>query len=188
MPLDGNYNKFQLIRLRMATKPHGTRLRYFGGCRCVPCRAAHSRYNVESRRRNRRGEGNPHIAAAPVVAHLRELSKQGIGYKTACEVAGVGARSIALKLSGKSKTIRALNAQAILAVTPEIAALDGTRIDAGPTKRRIRWLLNEGMTNTEIARRLGYKWGMLHFKKRKKITARNAMRIEQLVNLMRLGE
>ena len=28
-------------------KPHGTRLKYMGGCKCMLCRAANSRYETE---------------------------------------------------------------------------------------------------------------------------------------------
>jgi len=92
-----------------------------------------------------------------------------------------------LVMTGKRKQMRAANARAILAVTPDMAIRDHARISVKPTLKLIRWLMNEGMTKTEIARRLGYKTPALQIQKGL-ITARNANRIERLVNQLRLGE
>jgi len=122
-----------------------------------------------------------------VLAHLRSLSQLGVGYKAVCETAGVGKSSVMLVMTGRRKQIRAANARAILAVTPDMAIRDHARIPVKPTLKLIRWLMNEGMTKTEIARRLGYKTPALQIQKGL-ITARNANRIERLVNQLRLGE
>lgn len=52
-----------------ATKQHGTRIRYMGGCRCLPCRAANSRYECERQARRNLG-----------LANGRELSSR-LGYR-----------------------------------------------------------------------------------------------------------
>lgn len=47
---------FASIRVRFAEEPHGTRHRYLGGCRCLPCRAANSRYSCERAAAQRAGD------------------------------------------------------------------------------------------------------------------------------------
>jgi DNA-binding CsgD family transcriptional regulator len=183
MPLDGLKSAEQLA----ANKPHGTRIKYMGGCRCLPCRAANSSYSVMCDARKRRGESNGLVDAAPVVEHIRKLSKQGAGYKAVCETAGVGKSSVMMAMQGKRKKMRAAHTRAILAVTADMAIRDHALIPAKATMRRIQWLLNEGLTRKEIARRLGYKSPALQITKGL-ITARNASRIERLVNQLRLGE
>lgn len=167
-------------------KPHGHRVKYLGGCRCLPCRAAASRYESERRERKKAGDSNELVDTKPVVAHLRELSRKGVGYKAACEAARVGKSSVAMAMNGKRKRMRARHARAILAVTPEVAIRDGAIIDARPTLNLIRWLQNEGFSKAEIARRLGFNKPAIQF--RDKITAINASKVERLVNQLRLGE
>ena len=47
---------FASIRVRFAEDSHGTRRRYLGGCRCVPCRAANSRSSGERAAAQRSGD------------------------------------------------------------------------------------------------------------------------------------
>ena len=171
-----------------ADKPHGTRIKYMGGCRCIPCRAANSRYSVECDRRKRRGEGNPLVPADGARAHLRKLSKAGVGYKTVADAAGVAASVVAKITAGQRTRIRKRTADRILAVTPGCAA-DGALVPAGPTWKRIRWLLDEGFTMSWLARRLGSraKVPALQIGK-KRVKASTALRVEKLVNLLRAGE
>lgn len=49
-----------------ADRPHGTRMRYIAGCRCVACRAAHSRVVCHYDRLARTGRGNPLVPAGPM--------------------------------------------------------------------------------------------------------------------------
>lgn len=168
-------------------KPHGTRIKYLGGCKCVPCRAAASRYECERAAKRKCGLGNELVETGTVIAHLQNLSAKGVGYKAVCDAAGVGKSSVMEVMQGRRTRMRAANARAILAVTFDMAVKDGAYIDATETKRQIRWLLNEGFTRGQIAKRLGYKTANLQFSF-DKITARNAMKIERLVSQLRLGE
>jgi hypothetical protein len=59
-------------------KPHGTRIKYLGGCRCLLCRAANSRYECDRARLRRLGLANGIVDAAPARAHLFKLSNVGI--------------------------------------------------------------------------------------------------------------
>lgn len=80
-----------------------------------------------------------------------------------------------------------MNHNAILAIELEDVLHDAQLIDARPTWERIRWMLREGFTKTEIARRLGYKSHALQLNKRR-ITSRNALKVEQLYNRLRAGD
>lgn len=114
-----------------------------------------------------------------VRAHARKLSKQGVGYKSVAAAADVSATEIAKILSGRKTKIRAEAAKRILAVDRDAVA-DHALVPAGPTWRRIRRLLAEGFTKTELARRLGSKskTPALQLNTRK-ITAANAMKVER---------
>ena len=52
------------LKQRGAERPHGTRLRYISGCKCVPCRAANSRYETGRLRARREGDWNGYVDAA----------------------------------------------------------------------------------------------------------------------------
>lgn len=173
------------VRDLAADKPHGERLRYMAGCRCVPCRAANSRYETERAAARRRGEWNGLVDAAPVREHLNELSRRGIGRDTVSDVTGLAPSSLDLYRTGKRLKIRAMNAKKILAISPDDVLTDAQLVPAKPTWKQIQWLMSVGFTKTEIARRLGYKTHALQIKSRGLITARNAAKVERLYNKMR---
>lgn len=165
-------------RARLAERPHGTRLRYLGGCRCVPCRAANSRYQTERSALRRAGEWNGIVDAAPAAANIFLLSRQGVGYKSVADAAGVS-RSIVAKIrSGERKHIRAATARRILAVTADARA-DASTVPAGPTWRRVRLLLEEGYTKARLARELGAQTPALQLGRRR-VLAITAVRVERL--------
>lgn len=99
---------------------HGTRIKHLGGCRCVPCRAANSRYASARFYTIRRGEGNGIVSAEPSRNHIAELLKHNIGLRTIQKFSKVG-RSILQKIrNGEKQNIRAKTERGILAVTPDI--------------------------------------------------------------------
>ncbi len=158
--------------------PHGTRIKYMGGCRCGECRAAAARSDRESKARRRQGLSNGLTSAEPTREHLLRLSSQGIGRDAVADVSGVAVSVISEIRTGRKQQIRKETERRILAVTVE-AAFDKANIDAGPTWRLIGELLEEGFTKAELARRLGYAVPALPFR-RERISARNARRIELL--------
>lgn len=170
-----------------ATKPHGDRLRYMSGCKCVPCRAANSNYETMRAAARRRGEWNGFVKADSVRQHLNKLSLNGIGRSTVADLTGISPSTIDLIRTGRQKNLRAMNHNAILAIELEDVLHDAQLINARPTWERIRWMLREGFTKTEIARRLGYKSHALQLNKRR-ITSRNALKVEQLYNRLRAGD
>lgn len=159
-------------------RPHGTRLRYISGCKCVPCRAANSRYECERAAARRRGEGAGIVPATRARAHLRKLSRQGVGRRAVAAASDVAETILQLIGAGRRARIRASTERRILAVDAAARA-DGTLVSAGSTWRRLEALLAEGFPKAEIARRLGYQTPALQLRP-DRITARNAVRVERL--------
>ena len=58
-----------------AGKPHGTRIRYVGGCRCLPCRAANSRYESERQAARKLGDWNGLVDAAALPGNTFSTSR-----------------------------------------------------------------------------------------------------------------
>jgi hypothetical protein len=165
-------------RAELAERPHGTRLRYIGGCHCVPCRAANSRYETVRLAARKRGETQAIIDARPARRHMLRLSKKGVGYRAVAEAAGI-ARTVAADIrTGKKSRCRAGTVRKILAVT-EDAVSDHALIDAGPTRARLEQLLLEGFTKAQLARRFGMATPALQFPLGPKITAKNASKVER---------
>ena len=163
-----------------ANKPHGTRIRYMGGCKCVPCRAANSRYESGRLEARRNGDWNGLVDAGRARRHLRRLSRAGIGRLSVAEACDVGKTSIAEIKNGIKKRIRARTERRILAV--DKGAISGGQIvPAVGTWKRISRLLEEGFSKAELARRLGYRRPALQLHP-ERITARNRMKVQRLYN------
>jgi hypothetical protein len=165
-------------REQLITREHGTRLRYLGGCRCVPCRAANSRYECERFAARQRGEGNGLVGAAPARQHLLKLRRLGVGYKSAAASASVATSIVAKILSGERTRVRAQTARRILAVD-RTALADAAVVPAAATWRRVEWLVEQGFTKARISREIGQGGRALQIGRRR-VLARTAMRIEQL--------
>ena len=159
-------------------RPHGDRLKYMSGCRCVPCRAANSNYETMRAAARRRGEWNGIVDATRARHHLKMLSRRGIGRDSVSDLTGIAVSSIDQIRTGRQKNLRAMNEKAILAIGLDSILNDAQLVDASKTWERIRWMLGQDFTKTEIARRLGYKTHALQLN-RKKITSRNALKVGQ---------
>lgn len=160
-------------------KPHGTRIKYMAGCRCVPCRAANSTYESSRLRARKNGEWNGLVDAAPVRKHLRKLSKAGIGRDTVSDITGIGVTTIDELRTGKQKNIRSLNAKKILNVGFD-AMPESALVSIKETRKNVNELKKEGFTERSLAERLGYKSNSLQLKS--KITAKKALRIKRFYN------
>lgn len=159
-------------------REHGDRLKYIGGCRCDLCRAANSRYESERQRLRKAGDWNGVVPAAKARAHLKRLSRQGIGRRSVQAATDI-ADSILLKIrNGERKQIRARTERKILAVNKAVAG-DRSLVSAAATWRLIDDLLDEGYTKTFIARRMGYKSRALQVGK-EQCTVRMAADIERV--------
>jgi hypothetical protein len=159
-------------------KPHGTRMRYMAGCKCLLCRAANSNYETMRARRRRQGLWNGLVSARRARRHILRLSEKGVGRATVSKVAHIS-RTVIVKIrSGQRKRIRALTEKAILLVTPHDAR-GKTLVPAEKTWKLIDWFLSEGFTEARLARELGYKNRSIQFNANL-VTAANAKKVEEL--------
>lgn len=159
--------------------PCGTRAKYVsGGCRCVPCRAAASRYESERLRARRNGDWNGLVPADAARHHLMKLSKQGIGRRSVSDATRVPQSTRHAIKTGRKTQIRRSTEQRILAVTRDAAGM-ALLVPAAPTWRLIDKLLDEGFTKARIAHEIGRKHGALQFHTAR-ITRRSAIAIERL--------
>jgi hypothetical protein len=161
-----------------ADKPHGTRLRYMGGCRCDDCRRANSRYESERQRARKMGDWNGIVPADRARQHMLKLARQGVGRRAVQAATDIADTVLSDIRTGRKKRIRARTERLILAVTKSQAS-DHALVSAKSTNQRIALLLEEGYTKSYLAKRLGYKREALQFNA-ETITVRNRDRVERL--------
>lgn len=161
-----------------ATRPHGDRLRYIGGCRCDDCRQANTDYERERAQARAAGDWNGIVSADAARKHLVKLSKKGIGRRAVSAASDVCETILCDIRRGTKRNIRARTERLILAVT-ESAAADRALIAAGPTWKLLDKLLAAGFTKTRLAHELGRKTHALQLNKTK-VTARNAYAVERM--------
>ena len=166
-------------------KPHGTRLKYMGGCKCMLCRAANSCYEAERGVARKNGDWNGIVDARAARRHISKLSKAGIGYKSVADAASVAHTVVAEIRAGRKLRIRQRTERSILAVT-KTAYAGGALIDADPTWKQIDKPLEEGFTKAELARRLGLKSPAIQFK-HFEVTAKTAARVDRFYRAIMLG-
>jgi hypothetical protein len=165
-----------------ANKPHGTRLKYVGGCKCMLCRAANSRYETERVIARKAGDWNGLVRAAAARKHLLYLSSVGVGRRAVAAATDIADSILFDVRSGKKTQIRKRTETKILGVTKD-AVSDHALIDADPTWRQINKLLSEGFSKAELSRRLDYKNGSIQFD-RFEVTAVNAARVDRFYRLI----
>lgn len=150
-------------------REHGKRARYVHGpdvhdrpksetgkgCRCKPCCIANRAYANHNNRQRVYGR-RPFVDAGDVVAHVRELQKLGVGYKTVAARAGVSKSSLLKLLTGERTRCRPDMVVKILDVPIDAALVaDGQYVDAAFTWHLIGQLLEMGWTKVGIAEVLG---------------------------------
>lgn len=161
--------------------PHGTRIRYMGGCRCVPCRAANSRYNTECDARVRAGERNDIVSAAKAREHIRRLAQIGVGYKTVARTARIASVIVWGIRTGERRRCRRQTSVRILEID-RWALADGSLVDASLTWKRIGEIRARGWAKARIARALGCKRSLqIRPTKCKRSTARAIARLHRQV-------
>jgi DNA invertase Pin-like site-specific DNA recombinase len=175
------------IRVRFAEKPHGTRHRYLGGCRCVPCRAANSRYSTGRAAAQRAGDWRGFVPATLVLGHIQKLRKSGIGYKAIGAAADLAKSTLAMILTGQRAQIRKHNADRILAVDKSAMA-DHALVPAGRTWTLLNELLEAGYTKTFLAKQLGSRAKRPSLQiQADRIAALTASKVERLYRRIREG-
>lgn len=161
-----------------AVRPHGDRLRYLAGCRCLPCRAANAQYERQRQQARREGEWNGIVPARAARRHILFLSRRGVGRRAIHDATDIAQSTLSAIRTGKKTHIRARTARKILDVSTAERA-DHAHIPATRLWRLIQRLLDEGYTKRDLARRLGYRSPALQFRKQV-VTVRNAFRIQRL--------
>lgn len=160
---------------------HGTRARYVAArCRCDDCRRANREYARQRAVARARDGWNGTVDAAPVLEHLRALSRQGVGYKAVADACDVPRSTLSRIRGGSKRNVRKSTADRVLAVTREAIA-DHALIAAAPTWRLIAQMQRAGFTRREIARRLlGHEAARKLQIGRVKILARTALAVKWL--------
>jgi hypothetical protein len=144
-------------------REHGTRSSYVGGCHCTECREANRVYRWNHDRERLYGRYDALVDAAPVRAHIEQLSASGIGRRRLAELAGVSPSAIHAAKNGRpdrnggepTQRVRRDFAQAILAVSSNDARGGGSLVDSRPYMRRIQALIADGWTQAHLGELLG---------------------------------
>ena len=98
------------------TKPHGTRVRYMGGCKCRLCRTANTTYEKIRSAGRRDGDWNGLVSAIPVRSYIYLLAMSKIGRHRISLLSGVSKTVVHEIKMGRKLQIRARTARLILAV------------------------------------------------------------------------
>jgi hypothetical protein len=176
------------LKRRAASLPHGTRSRYVGGgCRCWPCRISNRLYNRERNRKLAMGKAqpNPLVPADAARAHMRKLTRAGVGKRTLCDVAMLSMTVVERIRRGESRKIRRETEQAILSVG-KAAAHGNALLPAGPTWKILDGLIEDGYTKTQLAKWLGYARSIQL--QRDRVTAKNAGKVRRMAALIEQGK
>lgn len=160
-------------------RPHGTRLRFRSGCRCLQCRLANAAEARAARARRKAGDWRGFVSARPAREHLLRLQRAGVGGRAVADACDVALSTINAIRQGRRRNVRAHIARRILGV--DVAArADHAFVSARRTWRLVEELLAEGFTKRELARRLGIngKAPRLYFR-RDRIRAVTAHKVER---------
>jgi hypothetical protein len=166
-----------------ATREHGDRLRYLGGCRCFDCRRANTAYEAARKVARAAGDWNGIVSAEKARDHMKMLSSQGVGRRSVAAASDVADSVLMEVITGRKARIRARTERAILAVTTEAAA-DHALVPAKATWKLINRMLKDGHTKAGLAAKLGYKSPALQLKT-DFVTVRNAHLVERLADQLR---
>jgi hypothetical protein len=150
-------------------------------CRCFGCRVANANYEYDRQRRNASGRSDL-VDAAPVLEHLEQLRRAGVGRRQIAAAAGVSPTVLQklLRTERPTRRVRRDTADRILAVDPTDAA-DGARIRARRTWVLVEEMLRTGWTRRDIARRLTGNADTLALQLgRRRVTAANARKVARL--------
>jgi hypothetical protein len=133
-------------------RPHATRTRYQGGCRCIECRVANARYQSERKERIAEGGGNPTLAdTTHVREHILALRRAGVGRRAIQAAADVSVHTCLRIMAGGR--CRRRTAERILAL--DAGAVSGGVVLSYRESRRTHRLLAalhaEGYTKKQIA-------------------------------------
>lgn len=134
-------------------KPHGHKMRYLAGCRCVHCRYGNAAYERKLEEDRKRLGPNDLVTTGRVRQHLKYLQQFGMGHKTVAKQAGVGKTVLAEILWYGKKQMRRRGEARVLAVQPTLDTLPkNVTVPAAETLARLRQLVSWGYPKTLINR------------------------------------
>lgn len=107
---------------------------------------------------------------------LFQLRAKGLGYRQVAKLAGLSPRTVVAIGNGSQEWIELDTERRILECQPILA--HGTQITGWREWRLLDSLRTEGFSDSEIARRLGYKTPRLQL--HRTITVKNALRVRTL--------
>lgn len=168
-----------------ADKPHGLRIKYLGGCRCLQCRAANSRYAADRAVLRRAGKANDLVPAEASRQHLLQLSRQSVGLSAVADAADLSRSLLSEIRNGRRPRIRRETQRRILRIDQD-AVSDGAHISAATSKRQLAVLRSEGFTIKELSRRTGLSTPVLEMK-RHQVTAKTAARLDRFYRIIMKG-
>lgn len=172
-----------------SNREHGTKAKYVAEkCRCLDCTVAAREYNKTFRRAVARPD-EAWVAYVPALRarrHLLDLQRNGVGYKTVANIAGLAESTVGKILwpnryrgMGPSRRVRPVTEAKILAVT--LDQVDGAqRIPGGPTWELLDDLLAQGFYRTWIARQIIHPDARALQIHRDTVRASTARKVEQL--------
>jgi hypothetical protein len=182
-------DRFEKLREKCKSKPHGTRARYSVGCHCDLCRAANNAYEKRRNKLRRTFDFNGIVPADRAREHLVRLSRDGVGRHSVQAVSGVSDTILFAIIKGTRRQIRARTERRILAVEADAARSDKALVNAGGAWRKIRALLDQGYTRRFIARQLGSRAATPALQlDRHRITWKNANAVERLYRNIQAGK
>jgi|CXWL01.1.fsa_nt_gi hypothetical protein len=161
-----------------ASRPHGDRLRYLAGCKCIECRRANSSYERHRRQARKSGDWNGIVSAERARIHIQKLAKLSLGYKAVSAVTDIPETTIRNIRLGRQTHLRAKSERRILNVTVDMRS-DGALVSAQSTWRCVSRLISAGYTKCRLAKLFGYRSGEIKFGKQF-ITVRRAERFRRL--------
>jgi len=181
--------KFEAMKITCERKPHGTRLRYVSGCKCMLCRAANSRYECDRAKARNEGDWNGIVDAGTAREFLLRLARKGIGRRSVGAATGISDTILFQIRNGTRRRIRARTERLILQVD-ESARGDKTLVPGKRAWKILDELLNRGYSKTQLAAWLGSKARIpaLQINRPGLITARSESRVERLYTLINAGK
>lgn len=156
------------------TKQHGTHSTYGHGCRCHECLIAHRIYERNASRRRRRvayGIEEPiakKMDATPVQEHVIFLTSKGIGLGSIAKAVGTPRSTIQHIKRGTYKNTTTALGNRILAI-PAIPREPMAYVDASPIKEMIKKLEKKGISQKDIGKMMGYRYGQLKIKNKMRV-------------------